>query len=417
MKLIGRAGRESATLTLSISPDSTVTLNRQKKSKKRLADVKSFSLEEPLQSDVIERSGTLFRSKTYDQPSSIKISDQDSSIDRRRSITSNLPKHNATFHKLFRDVSEDEELQDSFSCALQKEVLYQGRLYISPNYLAFYCSMLRKEIKALIPVSSVIIVKKANTALLVPNALSVRTIEGDKYLFGSLRNREICYQVVRSVCTHLQDSSVSSTPLSYCAEQSSEHSRKVLNSSHSDLEHYQELDSTELGTSGTTTSFQVQSRITSVSSQVDGLAMSPWSNGDMNQEKRTLDNASGSQWTEPSTVNFLLIIYMLLVAILLVSSGYIGLRIMELENQLSIMGAWPKGGQSYHTVVKISAGKRLFTDHAQRRTVVNPPGYESTPWPRQNGLALYTFSMNMVNTDPERWIDSYGVKVMVTLSI
>ncbi|XP_053317764.1 GRAM domain-containing protein 2B-like isoform X2 [Spea bombifrons] len=337
MKLIGRPGRESATLPLSISPDGA-TSTKQKKSKKRLADVKSFSLEEPLQGDGGERTGTLFRSKTYDQPSSLMSFEKDLSTERRRSITSNLPKHNVTFHKLFRDVSEDEELKDSFSCALQKEVLYQGRLYISPNYLGFYCSMLRKEIKVLIPVTSVILLKKANTALLVPNALSVRTIEGDKYLFGSLRNREICYQAVRSVCTNLQDGSLCNTPLSYCADPGTEQN-KVLNSSHSDLEQHQESDSAQNCATGKVAPFQVQTQIRSSPSEVDGIVQS---NGKVCQQKETLGNSNRTQWIAPRTVNILLNVYMLLVVILLVSSGYIGLRIMELENQLSVMGAWPK---------------------------------------------------------------------------
>ncbi|KAM4810427.1 GRAM domain-containing protein 2A-like [Rhinophrynus dorsalis] len=346
MKLIGRVGRENATLPLSITPDSLGPV-RLKKSKKRLAELKSFSLEEPLQGVIeIERAATLTRSKTYDPPSPLRSSDHGSSVERHRSITSNLPKHNLTFHKIFRDVTEDEELQDSFTCALQREVLYQGRLYISSNHLGFYCNMLRKEIKVLIPVSSVVILKKANTALLVPNALSVRTIEGEKYLFGSLRNRELCYQAVRAVCTNLQDGSTCSTPVSYSTEPGSEQSNKVLNSSTSDLEQtFHESDKVDVCASGVADTFEAHSRIRSVTSELDGMTLTSWDKGKTCQDKMTLDKSNPAQWTRPSSVNILLVIYMLLVALLLVSSGYIGLRIMELENQLSIMEAWPKGGE------------------------------------------------------------------------
>ncbi|XP_063771446.1 GRAM domain-containing protein 2B-like isoform X3 [Pseudophryne corroboree] len=306
-----------------ISPDSALS-SRQKKSKKRFVEVKSFSLDEPLQGDGREktgRAGSLVRSKTYDASSSLRPSD-DPTVDRRRSITSNLPKHNLAFHKIFRDVPEDEELKDSFTCALQREVLYQGRLYISHNYLGFYCNMLRKEIKVLIPVSTVILVKKANTALLVPNALSVRTIQGDKYLFGSLRNREICYHAVRDVCTNLQ------------------------NSSHSDFEQaHQESDGAENCISEVAALLQVQNRMRSIPSEVDGQAHGNFINGDVCQEKTS--NTNQTRWADASTVNVLLLIYMLLVLLLLLSSGYIGLRIMELENQLSIMGAWPAGGETH----------------------------------------------------------------------
>lgn len=328
-----------------ISPDSALGAVKVKKSKKRLADVKSFSLEEPLQGDGerAERAASLIRSKTYDQPSSLRTTDHDPSADRRRSITTNLPKHNLTFHKLFREVPEDEELKDSFTCALQREVLYQGRLYISNSNLGFFCNMLRKEIKVLIPVSSVIIVKKANTALLVPNALSVRTIDGDKYLFGSLRNRELCYHAVRSVCTNLQDGSTCSTPSATSVEQSPEQCSKILNSSHSDLEQTPpESDSAENCAKVVDVAFLVQNRIRPSISEVDGQTQDHFMNGDVCQEKKTSDH-DHTQWADPRAVNVLLVIYMLLVLLLLFSSGYIGLRIMELENQLSIMGAWPRG--------------------------------------------------------------------------
>ncbi|XP_053559090.1 GRAM domain-containing protein 2B isoform X2 [Bombina bombina] len=344
MKLIGRGGRDSATLPLRISPDSTLNTTRIKKGKKRLADVKSFSLEEPLHEDGLDdKIGHLTRSKTYDPPLSIKSTESDPSTERRKSITSNLPKHNVTFHKIFRGIPEDEELKDSFTCALQKEVLYQGRLYISSNYIGFFCIMLRKEIKVLIPISSVTILKKANTALLVPNALSVRTVDGDKYLFGSLRNRELCYQAVRAVCTHLQDGSACSTPMSSTADPASEQNCKILNSSHSDLElNLNESDSVVLNSIAPEGPLKEQSRLRFSASEVDGLSLGSYGNGDICQEKLASDDTNRTHWARPSAVNILLIIYMLLVAILLISSGYIGLRIIELENQLNIMGAWPK---------------------------------------------------------------------------
>ncbi|KAG8454479.1 hypothetical protein GDO86_000920 [Hymenochirus boettgeri] len=296
---------------ISISPEASFGPVRQKKSKKRLAELKSFSLEEPLHADLGER-GVLTRSKTYDPPSLLR-SENGPSLERRRSITSNLPKHNLTFHKIFQDIPEDEELKDSFSCALQKEVLYQGRLYISSNYLGFYSSMLRKGIKILIPVNTVIVLKKAHTALLVPNALSVKTVEGDKYLFGSLRNRELCYQAVRAVCTNLQDVGACSTPLSYSAEPESEKIHKVLNSSHSDIDqNLQESDSADIYSTCTDVKLDRQ-RWKSGSSEVNAVTLSHWNNAGMCQEKVPVDNTNRAQWAEPRTVNILLIIYMLLI--------------------------------------------------------------------------------------------------------
>lgn len=45
---------------------------------------------------------------------------------------------------------------------------------------------------------------------------------------------------------------------------------------------------------------------------------------------------------EASTLNTLLFIYLILVVLLLLSSGYIGLRIVALEEQLTSLGALPE---------------------------------------------------------------------------
>lgn len=94
----------------------------------------------------------------------------------------------------------------AYICALQKEVPYHGRLYITDSNLCFFSSVLLKDTKVrnprsslslrtsgaagltahpcvsqvVLPVSSVSFLKKQNTALLVPNAISVRTADGEK---------------------------------------------------------------------------------------------------------------------------------------------------------------------------------------------------------------------------------------------
>ncbi|KAI1891595.1 hypothetical protein AGOR_G00145400 [Albula goreensis] len=45
---------------------------------------------------------------------------------------------------------------------------------------------------------------------------------------------------------------------------------------------------------------------------------------------------------ESSSLNTLLFIYLILVVLLLLSSGYIGLRIVALEEQLTSLGALPE---------------------------------------------------------------------------
>ncbi|XP_074490692.1 GRAM domain-containing protein 2B isoform X2 [Sebastes fasciatus] len=268
---------------------------------------------------------------------------------------SSFTKHNKTFHKLFPDIPKSEDLIHAYICALQKEVPYHGRLYITDTNACFYSSVLLKDTKVVIPVYCIHIVKKQNTALLVPNALSIRTTEGDKYLFVSLRNRESCYQLLRSVSPQIEDGSTNSSPVFSSTENSFDKS-KLVNSSQSSLDDsFDQFDGSESqslqdqplhrphreavpnGNGPTFRSLHMQ--------QSDGSS----------SEELSVSGAGGSWvWSvtekaksllvqrEASTLNTLLFVYLILVVLLLLSSGYIGLRIVALEEQLTSLGALPE---------------------------------------------------------------------------
>eukprot|EP00076_Gallus_gallus_P016807 XP_015136313.1 GRAM domain-containing protein 2B isoform X4 [Gallus gallus] len=133
-------------------------------------------------------------------------SKNDSKIERKKHISNQL-KANAHFHKLFLDVSIDEPLKQSFTCALQKEILYQGKLFLSENWICFHSKVFGKDTKISIPVLSVTLLKKTKTALLVPNALIIATVT-DRYMFVSLLSRDTTYKLLKSICRHLEDTSM-----------------------------------------------------------------------------------------------------------------------------------------------------------------------------------------------------------------
>ncbi|XP_025064112.1 GRAM domain-containing protein 2B-like isoform X3 [Alligator sinensis] len=313
-KLGVRAGPGiSAFPVMSCLANPAVPSGKAKKSKKKVLEQKKWQSLEETGSEVLQpgKHALLARSKTYD-PSYSKEPEKDL-VSGKQKNSSSLVKRMVSFHKAFKEIPEEEALLDSFSCAWQKEVPYHGRLYVSQNYVCFHCSMLLKDVKVVIPVSSITIFKKANTALLVPNALSIRTVEGEKFLFVSLRTREATYQLLRSVCKHLQDESRNSSPTATPTTASPEHLlKKPLTSSQSDLEHNPQETDSLLDTLGGTRAVE-QTKVT-----------------------------TSSWWSQLSTLNVVILIYLLLVVILLLSSGYIGLRIVELEQQLTSMGAWPE---------------------------------------------------------------------------
>ncbi|XP_076863213.1 GRAM domain-containing protein 2A isoform X2 [Brachyhypopomus gauderio] len=117
---------------------------------------------------------------------------------------STVSKYNSQYHKLFQNVPKEEILMKVYSCALLRDILLQGRLYISRNWMCFYANLFGKDIKVVIPVVSVRLVKKHKTAGLVPNGLAITTDTSQKYVFVSLLSRDSVYDVLRRICTHLQ---------------------------------------------------------------------------------------------------------------------------------------------------------------------------------------------------------------------
>ncbi|XP_070373597.1 GRAM domain-containing protein 2B isoform X8 [Equus asinus] len=138
-------------------------------------------------------------------------SKNDSKTERKKSSSSSQYKANMHFHKLFLDVPTEEPLRQSFTCALQKEILYQGKLFVSENWICFHSKVFGKDTKISIPAFSVTLIKKTKTALLVPNALIIATVT-DRYIFVSLLSRDSTYKLLKSVCGHLENTSVGNSP-------------------------------------------------------------------------------------------------------------------------------------------------------------------------------------------------------------
>uniref|UniRef100_A0A8C9DU92 GRAM domain containing 1A n=1 Tax=Prolemur simus TaxID=1328070 RepID=A0A8C9DU92_PROSS len=70
-----------------------------------------------------------------------------------------------------------------YSCALQREILLQGRLYLSENWICFYSNIFRWETTISIQLKEVTCLKKEKTAKLIPNAIQICT-ESEKVSWG-----------------------------------------------------------------------------------------------------------------------------------------------------------------------------------------------------------------------------------------
>lgn len=79
-----------------------------------------------------------------------------------------------------------------YSCAVQRDILVHGRLYVSQNYLCFYANIFRWETCLSIRWKDVTAITKEKTALVIPNAILVSTTS-EKYFITSFTSRDKAY--------------------------------------------------------------------------------------------------------------------------------------------------------------------------------------------------------------------------------
>lgn len=240
-----------------------------------------------------------------------------------------LSKYNQQYHKLFKDIPSEEVVLKVCSCALRRDLLLQGRLYISSNWLCFHASLFGKDIKVAIPVVSVQMVKKHKMARLLPNGLAITTTT-QKYVFVSLLSRDSVYDMLRRICTHLQPSSKKSLSIREFPEEPECESlevlipemkwRKVCPASRS-LSLQDHIPSAPCTTLDSTESFFPSRK----SSSPDATACAK----EKPEEEKSTSDGELRLWDYR-----LLKVFFVLICFLVVSSSYLAFRISRLEQQL-----------------------------------------------------------------------------------
>ncbi|XP_077673511.1 GRAM domain-containing protein 2B isoform X2 [Eretmochelys imbricata] len=257
----------------------------------------------------------------------------------RKKHASNQFKANAHYHKLFLDVPTTEPLKQSFTCALQKEILYQGKLFISENWICFHSKVFGKDTKISIPVFSITLIKKTKTALLVPNALVIATVS-DRYIFVSLLSRDTTYKLLKSVCRHLEDFNEDYSDLEGIVHRR----RQELEESSStgsqtpESEHFQDYHVIETQTHLKVAKAEAKSIHTDLRSKhmPEGTGRNIPRNGQT--------GAFGFFHRVKShrflSLNHILVIYAVLVCVLVLSTFYMRYKINVLEEQLVSMASF-----------------------------------------------------------------------------
>ncbi|XP_076003647.1 GRAM domain-containing protein 2B [Genypterus blacodes] len=347
------------------------------------------------------RKPALVRSKTFDHSLLTQVqTDSDSKIERKKSHYSQLSKSNSQYHKIFKEISKEEQLRQSYTCALQKDILYQGRMFLSDHWICFHSKVFGKDTKIAIPVVSVTHIKKTKTAILVPNALVIATAN-DRYVFVSLMSRDNTYKFLMSVCLHLEEKSPCSSPVPSSAD-SSFRGQRSPQSPHFPLSFGAEFSDLDRAVRQMRQDIEESSSSDSQTPEYDKIAdfpvppfldvlkhgesaappdplelkvknQQPAENKQQNTHQqnthRSAEVSAGSRAAKAVSLNTLLLVYLFLVCVLVLSSCYMALKIVSLEQRLSSLGSFTDFSQQEG--VYVQSGSDVTTELFSELLMIN----------------------------------------------
>ncbi|XP_065816706.1 protein Aster-B isoform X12 [Labrus bergylta] len=138
------------------------------------------------------------RLSKYDRLNLIKKSQSWYNHERQhilRVLSPTYKQRNEDFRKLFKQLPDTERLIVDYSCALQRDILLQGRLYLSENWICFYSNIFRWETLLTVRLKDICSMTKEKTARLIPNAIQVST-DTEKHFFTSFGARDRTYMMM-----------------------------------------------------------------------------------------------------------------------------------------------------------------------------------------------------------------------------
>ncbi|KAM8744126.1 GRAM domain-containing protein 2B-like [Acanthopagrus schlegelii] len=330
-----RSGRSPADLHLCLDAESEPSESRKKPASMRLKPVEQLS---PM----------------------LSPSDCETKFERKKSQPSHLSKTNAQYHKLFKEVSKDEILKQSYTCALQRDILYQGKMFVSDNWICFHSKVFGRDTKISIPVMTVTFIKKTKTALLVPNALVIETASY-QHVFVSFLSRNTTYKLLKSICIHLEVDKTCNSPVTSSCENSfrakcpsslpldfsrdfsdldgvvQQRRQEMMESSSSGSQTPDYDKITDFAGLPDTFLSAVKSGEVSVHADIHLQTPSPkhgavLKNGSAKPTRRDMLKDKSSQ---PMSLHAILLIYLFLVSVLVLSSCYMAFKIVALEHRLN----------------------------------------------------------------------------------
>ncbi|KAL7327348.1 hypothetical protein PS15p_205794 [Mucor circinelloides] len=179
---------------------------QKKKSRSRASSVTSNLINEIKESSTIQSLASKIKSRHSSEDAEVSAAPAErNSSDNQSTIAQSIAgasgvyvanaKRNQDFHALFRSVPEEDNLIEDFGCALQKEILLQGRIYISESYLCFNANIFGWVTNLVIAFADIVEIEKKATAYFIPNAIQIST-DSAKHFFASFLSRDQAYDLM-----------------------------------------------------------------------------------------------------------------------------------------------------------------------------------------------------------------------------
>ncbi|CAF0858014.1 unnamed protein product [Brachionus calyciflorus] len=112
-------------------------------------------------------------------------------------FTNSYKQKNEDFRRLFKLPPEEHLLVD-YSCALQREILAHGRLYVSSNHVCFRANIIGWETTVILKLKDIRSLVKDKTAKIIPNAITI-ILDNEKYFLTSFVSRDKTYTTLVKV--------------------------------------------------------------------------------------------------------------------------------------------------------------------------------------------------------------------------
>lgn len=126
--------------------------------------------------------------EVLDLPALQRCAKRVSRVDRRRFT-----------REFVKELPATEQLCKVFTCALSKEILFQGKMYVTARFVCFYSRLFNITQKLIIPFGSITKLEPRMTITFIPNGIAIYTTKGDKQVFASFSNRNRTLDVLRQL--------------------------------------------------------------------------------------------------------------------------------------------------------------------------------------------------------------------------